>query len=66
MRRDYRTRKSVKRSRYNLLPYFIDDEKSLAKRQAYVASCEKFFKSLGPGPGLRPQARKLSSLTGKK
>jgi len=56
----------VKRSRYNLLPYFIDDEKSLAKRQAYVASCEKFFKSLGPGPGLRPQAHKRSSLTDKK
>jgi hypothetical protein len=31
------------RSRYNLLPYFIDDEKSLATRQAYVKSCEKFF-----------------------
>jgi hypothetical protein len=30
----------------NLLPYFIDDERSLAKRRAYVASCEKFFKEL--------------------
>ena len=37
----------MKRSRYNLLPYFIDDERSLAKRRAYVASCEKFFKGLG-------------------
>ena len=36
----------MKRSRYNLLPYFIDDERSLAKRRAYVASCEKFFKEL--------------------
>ena len=30
----------------NLLPYFIDDERSLDKRRAYVASCEKFFKEL--------------------
>ena len=30
----------------DLLPYFIDDERSLAKRRAYVASCEKFFKEL--------------------
>jgi len=36
----------MKRSRYNLLPYFIDDERSLAKRRAYVKSCEKFFKKL--------------------
>ena len=36
----------MKRSRYNLLPYFIGDERSLAKRRAYVASCEKFFKEL--------------------
>jgi len=36
----------MKRSRYNLLPYFIDDERSLAKRRAYVASCRKFFKEL--------------------
>ena len=36
------------RSKYNLLPYFIDDEKSLAKRRAYVASCEKFFAGLKP------------------
>jgi len=56
----------MKRSRYYLLPYFIDDEKSLAKRQAYVASCEKFFKSIKPGPGLRPQAHKRPSLTDKK
>ena len=36
----------MKRSRYNLLPYFIDDERSLAKRRAYVASCERFFREL--------------------
>jgi hypothetical protein len=30
----------------DLLPYFIDDERSLAKRRAYVASCRKFFKEL--------------------
>jgi len=36
----------MKRSKYNLLPYFIDDERSLAKRQAYVKSCEKFFLTL--------------------
>jgi len=36
----------MKRSRYNLLPYFIDDERSLAKRRAYVASCEKFFNKI--------------------
>ena len=36
----------MKRSRYNLLPYFIDDEQSLAKRQAYVKSCEKFFNKI--------------------
>ena len=49
----------MKRSRYNLLPYFIDDEKSLAKRQAYVASCEKFFKYLKRE---NEQARKRASL----
>jgi len=38
----------MKRSKYNLLPYFIDDEKSLATRQAYVKSCEKFFLTLKP------------------
>jgi len=38
--------------KYNLLNYFMDDktfikdEKSLAKRKAYVAKCEKFFKKL--------------------
>jgi hypothetical protein len=30
----------------DLLPYFINDERSLAKRRAYVASCRKFFKEL--------------------
>ena len=49
----------MKRSRYNLLPYFIDDERSLAKRRAYVASCEKFFKELSSkqqAPSLKRQA----------
>jgi hypothetical protein len=49
----------MKRNRYNLLPYFIDDERSLAKRQAYVASCERFFKSFkvhGPGTSGKLQA----------
>jgi len=30
----------------DLLPYFIMDEQSLAKRKAYVRSCKKFFKKL--------------------
>ena len=30
----------------DLLPYFIMDEKDLAKRKTYVRSCEKFFKQL--------------------
>jgi hypothetical protein len=47
----------MKRSRYNLLPYFIDDERSLAKRRAYVASCEKFFKELSD----KRQASKLQA-----
>jgi len=39
--------KNVKRIKHNdLLPYFIMDERSLAKRKAYVRSCEKFFKEL--------------------
>ena len=38
----------MKRIKHNdLLPYFIMDEASLAKRKAYVRSCEKFFKELG-------------------
>jgi len=37
----------MKRIKHNdLLPYFIMDERSLAKRRAYVRSCEKFFKSI--------------------
>jgi len=37
----------MKRIKHNdLLPYFIMDERSLAKRKAYVRSCEKFFKEL--------------------
>jgi|TARA_R110001599_G_scaffold346636_1_gene572148 hypothetical protein len=34
------------KKKYNLLDYFICDEKDLAKRQAYVKKCEKFFKQL--------------------
>ena len=47
----------VKRSKYNLLPYFIDDERSLAKRRAYVASCEKFFNKI------KKRASERASLT---
>ena len=37
----------MKRIKHNdLLPYFIMDERSLAKRKAYVRSCEKFFNGL--------------------
>ena len=37
----------MKRIKHNdLMHYFIMDEQSLAKRKAYVRSCEKFFKSL--------------------
>ena len=43
-----RTGGEVKRIKHNdLLPYFIMDERSLAKRKAYVRSCEKFFNGLG-------------------
>ena len=56
----------------NLLPYFIDDERSLAKRRAYVASCEKFFKELSSkqqAPSLKLQATshkpQAASLTSK-
>ena len=41
-----RGRNQVKRSKYNLLPYFIDDERRLATRRAYVARCEKFFNKI--------------------
>jgi len=43
----------------DLLPYFIDDERSLAKRRAYVASCRKFFKELSnkrQAASAKPQA----------
>jgi hypothetical protein len=56
----------MKRSRYNLLPYFIDDERSLAKRRAYVASCEKFFKELSDkrqAPSSKRQAASPNSNT---
>ena len=36
----------IMKKKYNLLDYFICDEKDLAKRQAYVKKCEKFFKQL--------------------
>ena len=48
----------------DLLPYFIDDERSLAKRRAYVASCEKFFKELSnkqQAPSHKLQAASLTS-----
>jgi len=48
----------------DLLPYFIDDERSLAKRRAYVASCEKFFKKLSnkqQATSSKPQAASLTS-----
>jgi hypothetical protein len=51
----------MKRSRYNLLPYFIDDERSLAKRRAYVASCEKFFKELSDKRKLQAKLQAPSS-----
>ena len=38
---------NTKKIKHNdLLPYFIMDEKDLAKRKTYVRSCEKFFKQL--------------------
>jgi hypothetical protein len=52
----------MKRSRYNLLPYFIDDERSLAKRRAYVASCEKFFKELSDKRQASSSKRQAASL----
>jgi hypothetical protein len=55
----------MKRSRYNLLPYFIDDERSLAKRRAYVASCRKFFKGLGTKGQASSIKRQAASLTSK-
>ena len=51
----------MKRIKHNdLLPWFTDDHGTLP--QAYLASCEKFFKSLKPqASSSKPQA---SSLTG--
>ena len=53
----------MKRIKHNdLLPWFTDDHGTLP--QAYLASCEKFFKSLKPqASSSKPQA---SSLTGSK
>ena len=53
----------MKRSRYNLLPYFIDDERSLAKRRAYVASCRKFFKELSDKQQAASVKQQAASLT---
>jgi len=37
------------------------DERSLAKRKAYVRSCEKFFKSIKQqAPSSKPQASSLT------
>jgi len=36
----------VRIKKNDLLPYFIWEERDLAKRRAYVASCRKFFKEL--------------------
>ena len=49
----------------NLLPYFIDDERSLAKRRAYVASCRKFFKELSSKRQASSCKRQAASLTRK-
>jgi len=46
----------------NLLPYFIDDERSLAKRRAYVASCRKFFKELSSKRQAPSSKRQATSL----
>jgi hypothetical protein len=45
----------------NLLPYFIDDERSLAKRRAYVASCEKFFKELSDNKRQAPSSKRQAA-----
>jgi hypothetical protein len=45
----------------DLLPYFIGDERSLAKRRAYVASCEKFFKELSSKRQASSSKRQASS-----
>ena len=53
------------KSHRNLLPYFIDDERSLAKRRADVASCRKFFKGLGTKGQASSIKRQAASLTSK-
>jgi len=55
----------MKRIKHNdLLPYFIMDEQSLAKRKAYVRSCEKFFKSIKQqAPSNKRQASSNKHLT---
>jgi len=50
--------------RNDLTHYFLRQHDELP--ESYIKSCEKFFKSLGPGQGLRPQAHKRPSLTDKK
>ena len=47
----------------DLLPYFIWEERDLAKRRAYVASCEKFFKGLGTKGQASSCKRQAASLT---
>ncbi len=47
LRRIWKHMKRKIRSKHNdLLNYFIHDERSLAKRRAYVASCRKFLKEI--------------------
>jgi hypothetical protein len=48
----------------DLMPWFLEDHGQLPKW--YLDDTEKFFKSIKPGPGLRPQAHKRPSLTDKK
>jgi len=50
----------------DLLPYFIMDERSLAKRKAYVHSCEKFFKEISSklqAASYKPQAASATKRT---
>ena len=49
----------------DLLPYFIWEERDLAKRRAYVASCRKFFKGLGTKGQASSTKRQAASLTSK-
>jgi len=49
----------------DLLPYFIWEERDLAKRRAYVASCRKFFKGLGTKGQASSAKLQAASLTSK-